>query len=396
MVWGRVDDEALAEARSLIGVPLRRDTWRWVGTATRDAISHFAEGMGDANPLWNDIQYGKECFAGTNLAPPCFLYAVDGTTVAPKLAGVQWIYAACDWLWNDRLWLNDEFKVNSYLLDVEEKSTRFAQRWAMQTGRVNYLRNGTLVAQATAKIARTPRGAELHAATGGKPKYETRPAHHYTQDEMDRIEKEALAEPVRGRATLHCEDIQVGDELPAVVKGPLTGTDIVGWYSAVQGARPYGGTHELVYKYRQRHADYHLNSETGARDSAGRGHLEVQTGVDVGMGGAYDIGPQRIAWASHAITNWMGDEGFLHRLNIEVRRPNLLGDTTWWRGKIAGVVERDGYSVTALDMWADNQLGERTAWGAAEVLLPSRKNGPVKLPIPVASRPISAELTLGA
>jgi hypothetical protein len=27
------------------------------------------------------------------VAPPCLLYAADGTTVAPKLAGVQWIYA---------------------------------------------------------------------------------------------------------------------------------------------------------------------------------------------------------------------------------------------------------------------------------------------------------------
>lgn len=384
MVWGRIDDEALAEARSVIGVPLRRDTWRWVTAATKDAISHFAEGMGDGNPLWTDKSYGESSFVGTNLAPPCFLYAVDGTTVAPKLAGVQWIYAACDWVWNDRVRLNDEFTVNSYLLDVEEKSTQFASRWAMQTGRVDFFRDGELLAQATSKIARTPRGEELDAANSGKPKYEVRPTHRYTQDDLDAIEKEALSEPVRGSDTFYFEDVQIGEEIPAVVKGPLTGTDLVGWYSAVQGARPYGGTHELVYKYRQRHADFHINPETGARDSAGRGHLEVQTGVDVGMGGAYDIGPQRISWASHALTNWMGDEGFLRRLNIEVRRPNLLGDTLWWRGKVTAAFERDGYSVVSIDLWADNQLDVRTAWGTAEVFLPSRKNGPVALPVPVA------------
>lgn len=393
MVWGKVDDEALAEARTVIGVPLRRDTWRWVETATKDAISHFAEGMGDGNPLWTDAEYGRASFTGTNLAPPCFLYAVDGTTVAPKLAGVQWIYAACDWVWNDRIRLNDDFKVSSYLLDVEEKSTSFAKRWVMQTGRVDFFSEGELVAQATSKIARTPRGSELDQATGGKPKYEVRPTHRYTSDELDAIEKEALSEPVRGRDTLYFEDVQAGDEIPAVVKGPLTGTDLVGWYSAVQGARPYGGTHELVYKYRQRHADYHINAETGARDSAGRGHLEAQTGVDVGMGGAYDIGPQRIAWASHALTNWMGDEGFLRRLNVEVRRPNLLGDTLWWRGKVTDTAERDGYSVVTLELWADNQIGVRTAWGTAEVFLPSRKNGAVQLPVPVAPDALAVPAT---
>jgi hypothetical protein len=101
------------------------------------------------------------------------------------------------------------------------------------------------------------------------------------------------------------------------------------------------------------------------------------------MGGAYDIGPQRISWASHALTNWMGDEGFLRRLNIQVRRPNLIGDTLWWRGKIAGTAERDGYNLVTIEMWADNQLGTRTAWGTAEVFLPSRENGPVTLPVPV-------------
>lgn len=382
MAWGVVDDESLAEARSIIGVPLRRSRWRWVEVATKDAISHVAEGVGDDNPLWWDEDYGKNSSVGTLLAPPSFLYAVDGTTVAPKMAGVQWIYAACDWTWNDRIRMDDRFEVGSVVLDVEEKSTAFAPRWAMQTGRVDYMRDGERVANAVSKIARLPRGEQLVKDTGGKLKYEQRETHRYTPEELADIEKQVLSEPLRGAEPRYWEDVHIGDAVPAVVKGPLTGTDIVGWYAAVQGARPYGGTHEMVYKYRQKHADFHVNPTTGGRDSAGRGHLEVQTGVDVGMGGAYDIGPQRISWCIHMLTNWMGDDGFLRACNVQVRRPNLIGDTTWWTGTVTGTGEAHGYHYVTIDCVATNQRDEPTAWGDAVVFLPSKTNGAVNLPVP--------------
>lgn len=384
MAWGVIDDEAIEEARSVIGVPLRRDNWAWVEQASRDTISHYAEGMGDGNPLWIDRDYGPKSYWGTNLAPPAFLYSVDGNTVAPKLPGVQWIYASCDWVWADVLRLGDEFSVEAKLIDVKKmQPTRFARLWVMQTGQVDYLRGGEQVGRATTQIARTPRKDELDKATDGNRKYEARPPHRYTPDELLAIEKEALSEPVRGADPRYWEDVEIGDEIPAVVKGPLTSTDIIGYYAAIHGARPYGGTHELVYKYRQRHDDFHINEDTGAKDSAGRGHLEVRTGVDVGMGGAYDIGPQRISWFSHMMTNWMSDQGFLRRLNVQVRIPNLLGDTQWIRGTVTdkAIVDRR-HRITA-DVWATNQLGQRTAWGTSEVYLPSKETGPVTLPVPI-------------
>jgi acyl dehydratase len=386
MTWGVIDDDSIAEAEALVGVPLRRDSWRWVTEATKDAISHFAEGVGDDNPLWTDPEYGKASSWGTNLAPPCFLFAVDGTTVAPKLAGVQWIYAGCDWVWNDVIRRGDEFKVASQVTAVERKSSSFAKLWVMQSGRVDYFRpDGTMLAVANSKIARTPRGDQLARASNGKPKYEVRQTQRYTHDELDAIEEQALNEPRRGAGSRFWEDVEIGDDVPAVVKGPLTGTDLVGWYSAVQGARPYGGTSELVYKYRRRHADFHINPETGARDSAGRGHLEVQTGVDVGMGGAYDIGPHRIAWCGHLMTNWMGDDGFLRRLSVEVRRPVLLGDTLWWKGVVTGKEVVHGYHCVHVDVTAVTQRDEKVSWGSADVYLPSCEHGPVVLPVPVRS-----------
>ena len=51
MAWGEITEERLAEAAALIGQPLRRSRLQWIETATRDAIRHFAWGVGDDNPL---------------------------------------------------------------------------------------------------------------------------------------------------------------------------------------------------------------------------------------------------------------------------------------------------------------------------------------------------------
>lgn len=50
MTWGIITDEGLAEAASLIGTPLRRTRMQWIEAATRDAMRHFALGIGDINP----------------------------------------------------------------------------------------------------------------------------------------------------------------------------------------------------------------------------------------------------------------------------------------------------------------------------------------------------------
>jgi len=86
---------------------------------------------------------------------------------------------------------------------------------------------------------------------------------------------------------------------------------------------PYGGAHGDAVRYRARHDDYHLNPVTGAKDAAGRGHLEAATGRDVGMGGAYDVGPQRISWAQHMLTNWMGDHAFY------IASTSMFANQTW-------------------------------------------------------------------
>ena len=56
------------------------------------------------------------------------------------------------------------------------------------------------------------------------------------------------------------------------------------------------------------------------------------------MGGAYDVGPHRISWLIAMLTDWLGDDGFLAELDVDVLRPNLVGDTTTLSGEVTALL----------------------------------------------------------
>jgi len=72
------------------------------------------------------------------------------------------------------------------------------------------------------------------------------------------------------------------------------------------------------------------------------------------------------------VTNWMGDDGFLRRLNVRVQRHNLIGDTTWCRGRVAAKAIVENRGEVTLDLTAVNQRDEVTAAGQATLVLPRR------------------------
>ena len=132
-------------------------------------------------------------------------------------------------------------------------------------------------------------------------------------------------------------------------------------------------THGLVLQAAQRHpGHYFRNPEAGGGiEYTGVGHQRGSTAKNVGVPDAYDYGPGRTSWLTTLVTNWMGDAAFLKRLRGEMRRFNVVGDTTWLKGKVARKYEKDGYALVDIDIWAENQRGEVTAPGVATVMLPS-------------------------
>jgi len=133
-------------------------------------------------------------------------------------------------------------------------------------------------------------------------------------------------------------------------------------------------------RYRHRHDDFEINRSTGAKDAAARGHFSSAEGHRAGMDGAYDVGLHRISWFVAMLTDWMGDDGFLAELDVDVLGPNLVGDSTELTGKVRELRwHRQGFVV--LDVEARNQHGVLTARGRGLVVLPSRRAGEVALPL---------------
>ena len=357
---------ALEEARSLIGVDLRRTNQTWNTEAAPDSVRHFCWSLGDENPLFCDPQYGQASRWKSALAPGCFLYTIDTTVVAPKLRGIQWLYGGTDFEWYRPIRHRDSFKVRARLLDAVEKRGGKAKSFIIQTGEVLYTnQHGELVCKALGSTARVPR-----ARAEGGLKYAARDTHRYTPDELLHIAHAIESEELRGAAPRFWEDVEVGASVQPMLKGPLNITDMICWYSG--GGHSYQA-HRRAAMYRKRHpADAYIDPKTGAQDSPARGHAEQAMAREVGMPGGYDVGPQRISWIGQLMTNWMGDDGFLRRLKVSVRRPNIFGDVSWCRAKIVDKRIEAAVHLVELAVSVENQLGEVTASGMAVVELPAR------------------------
>ncbi len=357
---------ALEEARSLIGVDLRRTGQTWHTEASPDAVRHFSWGIGDENPLFCDPSYGASSRWKSGIAPGCFLYAIDTTVVAPKLRGIQWMYGGTDWEWFKPIRHRDSFTVQARLLDAVEKQGGKAKSFIIQTGEVLYTnQHGELVCRAIGHTARTPR-----ASAKGGLKYEPRETHRYTPEELEHIAHGIETEELRGVSPRVWEDVVVGTSVQPMLKGPLNITDMICWYSG--GGHSYQA-HRRATLHRLRHpADAYVDPKTGAQDNPARGHAEQKMARDVGMPGGYDVGPQRISWMGQLMTNWMGDDGFLRKLSVSVRRPNIFGDVSWCKANIVDKRMEDGACLVDLELHVENQLGEITAKGTAVVELPSR------------------------
>ena len=353
-----ITDETLAALRALIGQPVRRVP-SYLEVATRDAIRHWADGIGDRNPAW----------AARRLAPPTILLAMDRVVsgYVAGLPGVHAMYGGADFRWRRPIREGDRITGESTLLDLEEKPSAFARRAVKQTYRTAFVDEaGAPVAEVDSWCFRTERDTARE-----RGKYRPVEPHRYAGADVERIRRAYRDEEIRGAATRWWEDVQVGDSLAPVVKGPLTVTSIIaflqGWGSL------YVRGHGLAFDLFDRHPALAIPNAFGVPEPPERVHWDADFARAVGVPGAYDYGPERVAWLGHLVTNWMGDDGLLSRLSVEVRRHNLIGDTTWCRGTVADKAVVAGRGEVALDLEAVNQRAEPTARGRATVVLPLRR-----------------------
>jgi hypothetical protein len=151
----------------------------------------------------------------------------------------------------------------------------------------------------------------------------------------------------------------------------------MGWGWGGYGVGPLKFAHQL----RKRMPAFYQTDEYGVPDVVQRLHWDSGRAQALGIPAPYDYGQMRAAWVSHLLTNWIGDDGWLAEMDLQMRGFNYHGDVHRCTGKVSAKGEGPDDAVS-LDVFATSQRDEATTRGTAKVLLPSRATGAVVLPVP--------------
>ena len=145
------------------------------------------------------------------------------------------------------------------------------------------------------------------------------------------------------------EDVLIGQEIPSLVKGPMTSAHIVRWSAAMENWHPI-------------HFDWRYATE----------HEGLP---DIMVNGS---------WKQHVLVelvrNWAGDAGWPWKVNFSFRGMNLPGDTLTAWGRVTGKEERGDFGLAMLDIGLRNQRDAEGTPGTAVVVLPRRGGPPVPYP----------------
>jgi len=366
---GRASDAELARLRSKIGQRIEIKEPPYLTEVTRDAVRHWAWAIGDRNPLYLDEEYAKASRHGGIIAPPSMLYAFSRMAIGYRggLPGVHSMFAGTHWKFKEHGKLGDAIKPEVTFKDLEELPSRFAGRmWKQISSIVFRTGDGRVLAESESWGMRMERTKAKE-----KGKYDTLEKKVYTKEEIAALAERMSNEKPRGATPLYFEDVEVNTYIPEIVRGPYTATVAVCFEQAWGGL--FVWAHGYWYDYIKRHPAAGILNSYGIPEPPEAVHWDTALAKSVGVPEAYDYGPERISWLSVMLTNWIGDAGFLEELYCEIRRFNLVGDTTYCRGRITEKeLLPDGRGRVSLVIEAVDQRDTVTAKGFAKVVLPCR------------------------
>ena len=391
---GEITDEGVAALRKRIGIPRPHPQPPHYRRPNEDAFRHVAEAYGDNNPLWCDPEYAAGTLWGGVIAPP---HLVGGDTMVgedevtsldPKtrelvrgdpLRGVHAYYSGSFREWWRPMRPDSRITRRNALVGVHDKESEFAKRAVHEwTAEVFALRDGEPLSAQYRLMIRTEREKAEEAG-----KYDQITTEPYSEEALAAIDKVYATEHERRRGSdpRWFEDVEEGDELGPIVKGPLRVTDMVCWHVGV-GMGLYGvKALRLAYEQRQRVPRFFRPDDLNIPDVQQRVHWDQEWARRAGNPNVYDYGRMRETWLIHLCTDWMGDDAWLWKLDCQFRRFNYVGDTHWMTGQVTRKYLAVGdRPAVDLEIRGENQRGEITTPGHATVLLPSREHGPVSLP----------------
>ena len=368
----KITEAGLDDLRRRIGVPITNTVEPWNYEATRDGIRHYAHGIGDDNPLWTDPDYAETSRYGTIVALPSFLFSTSRIVsgYCGGLSGVHAMWAGADWSWYKPVLRGDIISTEAHLKDLVEHQTKFAGRSFQQIYHVDFFnQHGDKVAECDSWVFRTDRDEARERGT--KYTDSRGRVEKFTEEELQEFWRLYENEDIRGSTPRYWEDVQEGEALPRMMKGPMTVTGFIGYAQGWGGL--YIRANKLAWQLHSKHAGLGIKNRFNVPDCPERVHWDEAFALEVGAPGAYDYGPERCSWLTHHVTNWIGDDGFLRNSTCQVRRHNPDGDALFIDGFVSRKFVEDGKHLVEIKQKAETHRGELSATGAAIAELQTRR-----------------------
>ena len=380
-----LDDKRLTDWEERLGLELRV-TNVFNQTVSYEAIRNFSNGIGDINPLYGDEAYASRTKYGVLIASPAWTASVFPHWVLQGLPGIHADHSASVWEFLKPIYVNDKITPKCYFVGYDVKSSKFAGKTVFEYQKFEYWnQRDELVSQGYNLLVRYERQTAKQQSAEGKGKYDhIEVPHPWTAEEQEKVDKDCLAEEIRGSTTRYWEDVQEGDELTPVVKGVFGLTDMIAY---CVGAAPVQlAAHGVQLRNYKKHPAWGFRDPgLGSWEPVYGVHYLVSAAKGVGAIYAYDVGVQRHCWVVNVLTNWMGDEGWLKSCSAQYRQFVYLSDAVWFRGKVSQkYVDENGEYCVDIETHGINQRGDDTIPGNATVILPSRehKTSPVDKRLP--------------
>ena len=140
-------------------------------------------------------------------------------------------------------------------------------------------------------------------------------------------------------ARVYFEDVKVGDELPPLVKGPIQQIQLTRYAGASGDFNPI--------------------------------HQDDEFAKAAGMGGVFAHGMLSMGFVGQVVTDWAG-AGQVRKLGVRFAGLVRLKDTVTCRGRVVAKSSTDDVHLVDLEVWAENQKGDKVVTGKATVALPTR------------------------
>lgn len=138
---------------------------------------------------------------------------------------------------------------------------------------------------------------------------------------------------------VYFDDVKVGDELPPLVKDPIQQIQLTRYAGASGDFNPI--------------------------------HQDDEFARAAGMGGVFAHGMLSMGFVGQLVTDWAGP-GAVRKLGVRFAAIVRLKDVITCRGRVLGKSSKDDVNLVDLEIWAENQKGEKVVTGKATVSLPTR------------------------